>query len=162
MNKKQFFSIKKSLKKMWIEDGDIIQVPAGTDVNVVTQIVSLLRYVFPDGNDVAVVAGDITKISEAEQQKLGLYRRFDVDGYTAKILIEKIRTAESLKELHRLVGASEEEMDLSYKRLRDIDYIWGMAQESEWGYDHNHWPQPYGLRYSVLLDDQHSFEIKYC
>ncbi|MET4696921.1 hypothetical protein [Endozoicomonas lisbonensis] len=81
---------------------------------------------------------------------------------TANYLIEAIREAESLEELQRMVGPSENDETLNRQRLAKIDQLWEKSQKENWPSSIDLWPYPYGERYKQLNAEQAEFESRYC
>ena len=77
-------------------------------------------------------------------------------------LILAIRNAESLDELKRLVGPTDEENQVAKIRIEKIKSLWDKAEAMEWGHDPKSWPYPYCDIFIVFDTKQSAFENLYC
>lgn len=61
------------VRKLKIQDGDLLAVPTDTDQDDMIKLVEMLRYLMP-GDNVIVVRGPMERIDEATMNLLGWYR----------------------------------------------------------------------------------------
>jgi hypothetical protein len=76
-------------------------------------------------------------------------------------LVNAIRNAESLGELKRLIGPSQEEEQRSIERLAQIEAKW-QANVKAHGEDPSKWPSQAWDGYNRLMAEQTEFENQYC
>ncbi|OEE38323.1 hypothetical protein A1QO_02790 [Vibrio genomosp. F10 str. ZF-129] len=77
--------------------------------------------------------------------------------FTAEELISAIRSADSLAELKRMVGTTNDLVKQSSDRIAEIDRI-----NDQHGYDIDTMPWQVSERYKTLQAEQDAFESVYC
>lgn len=82
------------------------------------------------------------------------------DRMTAEELVNAIREADSLEELQRLVGATEQEVELAKQRLEQLDALAPACKWDEMCPDYE--AQQARERWDRIMKIQGEYESKYC
>lgn len=86
----------------------------------------------------------------------GVAQRMAKFESAGELLVNAIRSSESLVDLKHMVGASQEDWDESSNRIAEIDAI-----GSKYGYDIDVMPWEIAERYKSLTAEQKAFESQY-
>lgn len=92
-------------------------------------------------------------------------RGCSMSGITLELLVDTIRSAESLDDLYdlkRMVGATSNEYEQSEQRLQQIERLWKEAERNGWGCTPSNWPWPHNEHFKRIDEAQRLFENKYC
>ena len=76
-------------------------------------------------------------------------------------LVQRIRTADTLAEVQRFVGPSEEERAQNNARATALHNLWEQADRNAWGHDPEKWPEKEAALHRLLNFQQGEYERKY-
>lgn len=77
-------------------------------------------------------------------------------------LLAIVRSAETLADVKRKIGPTQEEENMAVQRISRLDMLWSMADEKGWGCLPDKWPWPHGDEYKRITAEQIDFENMYC
>ena len=84
-----------------------------------------------------------------------------MENFTVEELVTAIQEADSLDELKRMVGASEEETRSAECRIQSLDALLLQARKNGWGTDVRLWPEFERDKFNRLNKKQIAFENRY-
>lgn len=80
---------------------------------------------------------------------------------TPEQIIQAIREADSLADLKKAIGPTQDEKAAAMRRLENMDSLWSSAEKKGWGYDPSRWPYPFNESYLRLSQEQITYENQY-
>lgn len=83
------------------------------------------------------------------------------ETWTASQWIAVIRDADSLTELKKLAGPSDEANEDARLRLEAMDRLW-LSCKDKYGFNRRDWPDGAREMYERLQAEQDEFEAQYC